>query len=288
MAAKSPLIVIVGETASGKSALAIELAQQFNGEIICADSRTVYRGMDIATAKPSKADRKKVAHHLLDIAQPDRPVTVAEFKKRTLQAIDDIVSRGKLPIMVGGSGLYIDAVLFDFEFRGEADDKLRAELTKLSVEELQHRLNMAGIPLPENVRNPRYLIRALETNGQIGTRKSLRPNTLIIGLQVDREVLRQRISERVDVMVETGFVDELERLVERYGWGIQALQAPGYKAFRGYMAGELSLEQAKQQFIKNDMALAKRQRTWFKRNSSIHWVKKQIESVDLVTTFLNK
>lgn len=284
----SPLLVIVGETASGKSALAIELAKKFNGEIIAADSRTVYRGMDIGTAKPSKAEQANIPHHLLDIVSPAEKFSAADFKRLANKAIEDISNRGKLPILAGGTGLYIDAVIFDFQFRPAGSPALREELSKFSVEKLQERLKEQGIPLPENKQNPRHLIRTLETKGELTKRKPLRKDTLVIGLKIDREMLKQRIRQRVDAMVAAGFVDEVRRLGEAYGWDSEALQTPGYKAFRGYITGELSLDQAKEQFITYDLQLAKHQRTWFKRNESIHWVEKQSEVVDLITTFLNK
>jgi tRNA dimethylallyltransferase len=283
-----PLVVIVGQTASGKSALALELAERFNGEIICADSRTVYRGMDIGTAKPSRQEQAKIPHHLLDIVDPDQTFTVADFKRLANAAIEDILSRGQLPILVGGTGLYIDSVLFDFVFRSLPSAELREELTALSVPELQNRLRAADIPLPNNPENPRHLVRALETDGKIGSRKPLRENTCIIGLALDRETLRERIVVRVETMLRAGFVDELRKLVAQYGWDIPALQAPGYKAFRGYLEGTVDLDEAKALFVQNDLRLAKQQRTWFKRNNSIQWTNNRGEIVDIITTFLNK
>lgn len=128
-----PLVVVVGETASGKSALAIELAQKFEGEIICADSRTIYKGMDIGTAKPSQSDRGKARHHLLDIVKPDQKYNVAMFKQDALNAIDDISKRGKIPIMVGGTGLYVDSVIFDYNFDNKTMGKLRANTLVVGI-----------------------------------------------------------------------------------------------------------------------------------------------------------
>ncbi|HTE58558.1 MAG TPA: tRNA (adenosine(37)-N6)-dimethylallyltransferase MiaA [Verrucomicrobiae bacterium] len=283
-----PLVVVVGETASGKTALALELARRFNGEVICADSRTVYKSMDIGTAKPSPQEQSDIKHHLLDIVSPDQSFNAAQFKQRALDAINDIADRGKVSIMVGGTGLYIDAVIFDFQFRQPADPVIRQELSQLSVEELQDRLRQAGIDLPNNPQNPRHLIRALETGGASDSKSPLRANTLVIGLQVDPAVLTKRIQDRVEAMVRAGFVDELEYISSTYGWGAPGLQAPGYKAFRGYVDGTISLEQAKALFVQNDLHLAKRQRTWFRRNNSIHWVSDTKEAVDFVTTFLSK
>lgn len=287
----TPLLVIVGETASGKSALALQLAQQFGGEIMCADSRTVYRGMDIGTAKPSTEEQAMVPHYGLDLVYPDEHFSAADFKQYVEKTMADIASRGRLPILVGGTGLYVDAVIYDYQFRSPADPQLRLELAELSIDALQQRLLGQGVPLPENDRNPRHLIRAIETAGETAIRSELRPQTLLLGLQVDREVLEQRITERVDTMVTGGFVDEVRTLGHQYGWDAEALQAPGYKAFRAYIEGAISLDAAKQQFVQNDMNLAKRQRTWFKRNKSIQWLTtedKLAEAVDIATTFLNK
>lgn len=285
---QAPLVALVGETASGKTALSIELAKQFNGEIISADSRAVYRGMDIGTAKPTPEEMDGVPHHLIDVVDPDQPFSVSDFKRLALEAIADIQSRGKLPILVGGTGLYIDAVVYDFAFRGEPDQALRQELQLLPVEKLQEILVSKGLPLPENSRNPRHLIRAIETEGAVADRGKLRPDTLIMGLKIDREVLNAKLVKRVDAMVERGFVQEVQKVADQYGWDVPALLAPGYKAFRKYLAGEITIEEAKTLFVRNDSQLAKRQRTWFKRDSNIHWICKKEEAVDLLTTFLNK
>jgi tRNA dimethylallyltransferase len=284
----SPLLVIVGETASGKSALAMSLAEKFNGEIICADSRTIYRGLDIGTAKPSASDQSRVRHHLLDVVNPDQAYSVVRFKQQALAAIDDIAGRGKLPLLVGGSGLYVDSVIFDFDFNRKIDIRLRTELQDLSVPDLQARLLDAGIPLPENKQNPRYLIRALEAGGVAGTKHELRPHTLILGLTAPPSVLKLRIVDRVDAMLAAGFVEEVRALTMRYGEDAPALLAPGYKAFKSYLQNKISLHEAKQEFIRNDWRLAKRQRTWFKRNKAIIYLGNQAEAVELVTTWLNK
>ncbi len=284
----SPLIVIVGETASGKSALAIELAKQFDGEIICADSRTVYKGMDIGTAKPTSEEQAVVPHHLLDIITPDKSFSAADFQRTANQMITDIVARGKLPIMVGGTGLYIDSVLFDFEFRRPAESAERERLEAMSVHELQAEIARAGLQLPENLQNKRHLMRTIETGGVVGSRHDLRPNTLVLGLRVEREELEKRIAARTDAMVQAGFVEEVRGLGEQYGFDAPGLQAPGYKAFRKYLAGESDMSSARDEFIKNDLHLAKRQRTWFKRNKSIQWLGDRSLAVDIVTTFLNK
>lgn len=286
----TPLAVLVGETASGKTALAIKLAKQFNGEIICADSRTIYRGMDIGTAKPTMHERDGVPHHLLDVVDPDQPFTVADFKRLALAAIDDISSRGRVPFLVGGTGLYIDAVIYDFDFSNPPDPIERARLQKMSVPELQQEIEQKGYSLPNNSQNPRHLMRVIETEGGVAQveNQELRPNTLLIGLIIDRDELKTKLRKRVQKMMADGLVQETKTLLQKYGADVQPLQSTGYKAIRRYLSGELSLDQAEADFVRNDNQLAKRQRTWFKRNKSIHWLSKQEEIADLITTFLNK
>jgi tRNA dimethylallyltransferase len=283
-----PLVVILGETASGKSALALELAKTFKGEIIAADSRTVYRGLDIGTAKPMPAEQQLVPHHLLDVLTPDQVFTAADFKRFANKAIKQIAGNGRVPFLVGGSGLYIDAVLYDFSFRGGADPALRAALERLSVEELQTLVLEKKLPMPANTHNPRHLVRVLEAGRAMGERKPLRPNTLILGLEIGKEELRARIAKRLDKMFDSGLIDEARTVATRYGWDAPALQASGYQTLRRYIQGEISLDEAKRQFVQSHLQLAKRQRTWFKRNKSIHWISQKEEAVELLTTFLNK
>lgn len=267
----APLVVIVGETGTGKSALAIEVAQEFGGEIIAADSRTVYRGMDIGTAKPTVEERRGIPHYGLDVVAPDESFTAYAFQQLAYRAIDDIAGRGKLSILVGGTGLYVDSVLYDFQFRSAADRSEREVLQALSVSELQRRINDAGLAMPENSQNSRHLIRVLEAGAPPQQAKKLRDNTLVLGLTAPRAVLQRCIIKRVDAMLAAGLIDETKKLYEQYG-AIEALQTPGYRAFIAYLRGEIDLETAKQQFIQADLQLAKRQRTWFKRNPDIHWL----------------
>lgn len=260
MVAKQTLVVIVGETASGKTAVAIELAERLDGEIICADSRTIYKGMDLGTAKPSSDERKRVVHHMLDVAEVDERFTVVDFKRMADALINDISARGKLPILVGGSGLYVDAVIYDYRFADMEEGARRDPI------------------------NPRHLIKDDSRPKQ----QILRYDTVLIGLSLDREALKQKITDRVNTMVESGLVREVEELGKRYGWEAPALQAPGYKAFREYIQDALTIDEAKQKFIKSDIDLAKRQRTWFKRNKSIHWVDDPRKAVEIATTLLSK
>lgn len=282
------LLVIVGETGSGKSALAMQLAEQFNGEIICADSWTVYKGFNIGTAKPTANDRRRIKHHLLDIADPEQGFSAPEFKERAIQAIDESSARSKLPIMSGGTGLYVDSVIFDYGFLPAGEAGMRTTLSGLPLEALIEQLQELGLDTAGiDLRNKRRVIRLIETNGQRPERHDLRKNTLIIGLKVPRDELAQRIGTRVDTMLAAGLETEVRQLVVRYGWEVEPMKGIGYQEFREYFAGTQPLEETRARIIKSTLDLAKRQRTWFKRNKDIQWVEEQIEAVGLVTTFLN-
>ncbi|HUC89225.1 MAG TPA: tRNA (adenosine(37)-N6)-dimethylallyltransferase MiaA [Patescibacteria group bacterium] len=283
-----PLVAIVGQTASGKSALALELARRFSGEIIAADSRTIYKGMDIGTAKPSIADRRLVPHHLIDILEPDQSFSAAQFQKLAYECISDISSRGNLPLLVGGTGLYVDAVIYHYSFRGSANMALRQRLNDLSVSELQDILFKQGLPLPNNPQNPRYLARSIETAGAPEARDHINSNTLVIGMDIEREALRQRVEQRVDTMLNSGLEQEVQRLTEQYGWNCLALQSIGYQEFRSYFENGVSLKEVRNEIIRNTMRYAKRQKTWFKRNKSISWISNTEDAAVLITTLLNK
>lgn len=285
----APLLVIVGETASGKTGLAIELAERLNGEIICADSWTVRRGLDIGSAKPTPEERARVPHHLLDVVGPDEDFTAAVFKRLANQTISDIAGRGKLPIMVGGTGLYIDGVIYDFDFLPAGDRQAREELNRLSIAQLLERIRHLKIDLKGiDIRNKRRLIRLIETRGQRAGRQPLRDNTLIIGLKTDRAVLEQRIISRLDQMLADGLEAEVRSLEERYGWEAEGLKGIGYAQWKGYFEGRQSLPETRSKIIKATFEYAKRQRTWFKRNKSIRWFQTPVntdEIVEVITTF---
>jgi tRNA dimethylallyltransferase len=287
MATTSPLITIVGPTASGKSSIAMLLAERFNGEIIAADSLTVYKDMDIGTAKPTKTDQALVRHHLLDIVNPCQNYNVAQFKADALKAITEINNRNKLPILVGGSGLYIDSVLFDYNF-GSVDKAKRAELELLDIQQLQQRAQELGINQQDiDFKNRRHLQRAVEAGGVIKQQHKLRANTLVIGIKRDKDELKTRINQRIGQMVSDGFIDEVAALKQKYGRTLAELPGIGYRIFLQYLNGELSLDQATAQFARGDLLLAKRQLTWLRRNKSIQWINNPSEAVALTTTFLN-
>jgi tRNA dimethylallyltransferase len=269
----APLIVIAGPTASGKSSLAVELAQQFNGEIICADSRTIYRGMDIGTAKPSNADRALVPHWGLDLIDPGEYFSVADFKAFALQKIAEIRARGHVPFLVGGTGLYIDSVVFDYVFGPAVDESLREQLNSMTIQELYDYCNKNNVVLPENEKNKRYVIRAIESTGSpLDRRLTPIEDTIIVGIATDRDVLRERITERAEQLFEDGVVGEAKKLGDKYGWNSEAMTSNIYPLVHKYVQNELTYDELKERFIIADWQLAKRQLTWLRRNSFVQWV----------------
>ncbi len=285
------LICVVGQTATGKSSLALRIAQQWGGEIICADSWTVRREVSIGTAKPSVEERKLIPYHLLDVIGAEEDFNAAFFKDLANKAIAEIAARGKVPIMVGGTGLYIDSVIYDYSFATVADRDKRELLDALSLPQLLQKIDELAIDLGEvDVRNKRRLVRLIETNGAQPTKQKLRKQTLLLGIHSDGSELKQRITQRLDAMLAAGLEDEVQQLSERYGWDCEALKGIGYAQWKEYFLGTESREQVRQKIIQATSNLAKRQHTWFQRNKSIHWLDTLVEwpkIVDLVTTFLS-
>ena len=267
-----PLIVIAGPTASGKTALAVRLAERFNGEIICADSRTIYTGMDIGTAKPTCDERANVPHWGLDLVEPGGRFTVADFKAYAEQKIAEIRERGNVPFLVGGTGLYIDAIVFDFAFAGEANEVLREQLEQMNVQELQKYCENNNIKLPENDHNKRYLIRAIERkNVTVKRRETLIDNTIVVGITTNRETLRTRIALRSEQLFANNVVEEATILGKKYSWDSEAMTGNVYPLVRKYIAGELDETGLRREFEISDWRLAKRQMTWLRRNPYIMW-----------------
>ena len=265
------LIAIVGETASGKTSAAIEIAKRVNGEIICADSRTVYKQLDIATAKPTKTEREAAEHHLVDVVYPNEKFSAAQFKRLAEKCIQDIQIRGKVPIVVGGTGLYIDALLYNFQFADKPDEQLRQNLEQMNDDELTTLLKTKNIDTSSlNTKNRRHVIRAIERNGVKPNDKKLRTNTIILGISLERSELRARVTRRTELMFDSGLLEEAKSLIKQYG-SVESLKTPGYQAAERYLANEITLDEAKSQFIQADMQLAKRQRTWFRRSAVIEW-----------------
>lgn len=269
------LIVILGPTASGKSAVGLELARQIGGEIICADSRTVYRHMDIGTAKPSAEEQAEIRHWCLDLVDPDQSFSVADFKVAAEQAIANIRSRDKYPIMVGGSGLYIDSVIFDFQLQPKADPVLRQELEQLTTERLQNYCKKHNYGLPKNSLNRRHLIRRIETKGFDVKNTKLIDNLLIIGIDVEKTILRQRIAQRIAQMLEQELIEETDYLYKKYNSSLESMTANIYQLVKRYLDGEIDKSQLLELATIRDAQLAKKQRTWFRRNSHVQWLERQ-------------
>ena len=268
-----PLIVIVGPTASGKSGVAIELAQQYGGEIICADSRTIYKGMDIGTAKPSKEDQTKVPHWALDIVSPDEVFSAADFKAYAVQKIEEIRARGHVPFLVGGTGLYVDSIIFDYQFGPAVDPLKRAEFEQMSIDELRTYCIQNNITLPENEKNKRYLIRAIERKNAPGERLSTPiNNSIIVGITTDKDVLRARIHDRSEQLFAAGVVEEAKSLAGVYGWETQSMTGNIYRLAHAYLNNEIDQAEFKYRNEVADWQLAKRQMTWMKRNQFIQWL----------------
>ena len=284
-----PVAAVVGPTASGKTALAVELALRLNGEVISADSMQIYRQMDIATAKPDEDEMRGVTHHLIDFLDPAEPFSVARFVELARPLIDEITARGKLPIVAGGTGLYIDALFGNLRFEDEeADPALREGLKRTYETEgfdgLLERLRTLDPESAERLapgRNPRRVIRALEmclstgmTQTELNARRLEQPSpyrTVKLGLRcADRAFLYERIDRRVDWMLEKGLVDEA-RAFYRQNAGATAAAAIGYKELKPYLDGESDLDTCTESLKRATRRYAKRQLTWFSRDPQIHW-----------------
>ena len=277
------LLAIVGPTASGKTGLSIAIAKKIRGEIIAADSRTVYKRLDIGTAKPTDQEQQGIPHFGLDLVGPGQTFSVGDFKTYADTKIHDIQNRGNIPLLVGGTGLYIDAVLYDYSLAPPNSD-LRKNLEGLGVIELQKMIVDRGLSMPENAQNRRHLVRTLEKDSAKIERKSLRPGTLIIGINPDREQLRDRITERAHAMLAAGVLDEVAWGLEHYGLESEAMTGGVYRIYRDVIWGKLTTEQAVKLFVTSDMQLAKRQITWFKRNPDITW----FDSADAARRWFDK
>ena len=281
-----PLIVIAGPTASGKTGLAIDLAKELDGEIVCADSRTVFKGMDIGTAKPTKKEQAIVPHWGLDLVEPNERFTAADFKKYALATIADIRAQGKTPLLVGGTGLYVDGIIFDFEYDAAYDAKKKKKLDGMSVDKLIMYCKNNSILLPKNERNKRHLVRAIEQKS-INTKRRDAPieNCIIVGIATNKRELNKRIEARGEQLFENGVVAEATMLGKKYGWESEAMTGNIYPIVQSYLKNELTLVEAIDLFTTSDQQLAKRQMTWFRRNPYIEWVS-LTEAKDYIYTVL--
>lgn len=294
------VIAIVGPTAVGKASLSIELAKQFNGEIISGDSMQVYRGLDIGTAKVTAEEMEGIPHHLIDVRDVDKSYSAADFQKAARKAIQEISDRGKLPIIVGGTGLYIQSLLWDYKLGNEGeleDDSLRAKYEAFAEENgnlaLWEKLQLTDPLAAEKIHcnNRKKMIRALEVFELTG-HSILEPkeqpkelyDSFLIGLNTDRSILYQRINQRVDLMVEQGLLAEAKNLAKNPT--VQAGQGIGYKEFFPYLSGGSSLEAALEEVKLHSRRYAKRQLTWFRNRMSVRWYDliQQPEKIDEIKT----
>lgn len=282
------LLVIIGPTAVGKTKLSIEMAKQFNGEIISGDSMQIYRGMDIGTAKVTKDEMEGVPHHLIDIKEPFEGFSVAEFQLLVRKKIREIAEKGKLPIIVGGTGLYIQSVIYDYQFSDvPGDEAFRSQLEKRSREIGNDALYKELLAVdPESAsqihpNNVRRVIRALEifhltrktmSEYQRDQQPDLLYNTALVGLMMERDRLYERINSRVHMMVEEGLVEEVKSLYQQDDLrGCQSIQAIGYKEIYEYLDGKISLQEAIEKLKQNSRRYAKRQLTWFRNKMDVEW-----------------
>lgn len=269
--AEPPLVVICGPTASGKTDLAINVATRLRGEIICADSRTVYRGLDIGTAKPTAEQQSVIRHWGVDLVDPDERFTVADFQSYTYKVIADIKSRGKTPIMVGGTGLYIDAILFGFQFRDD-NLELREYLNTKTIDELIIYSKENNIIIPNDYRNKRYLVRIIEQGGANNIRQP-QPidNCIIVSISTGKNEIKNRISLRSNNIVNHNVVDEYEHVKRDFGDDVIGLTGNAYIAARLVANGVIKEEAMAAEISRLDYQLVRRQMTWLRRNPFILW-----------------
>lgn len=271
---KRKIIVVLGPTAVGKSALGIELAQRFQGEIISGDSQQVYQELNIGTAKVNQEEQEQAVHHLIDVCSVQDGYSAFDFVQEARKKIEDITERGYLPIIVGGTGLYLQSLLEGYHLGGNVDQEAllayRSQLETWSQEKLYQAVEENGIAIPQI--NRRRAIRALELHqfGQDLTNRDQDYDVLIIGLTDEREQLYDRINKRVDLMMEAGLLAEVEWLYQTYPQS-QASMGIGYKEFYPYFAGEISLEEAVDKVKQNSRRFAKRQLTWFRNRMKIEF-----------------
>lgn len=296
MMVKKTVIAIVGPTAVGKTALSIEIATSFSGEIISGDSMQVYKHLDIGTSKIKTSEMKGIPHHMIDIKNPDEPFTVAEFKKCVESHIETITLTNQLPILVGGSGLYVQSILYDYQFAGK---KRNLTYTKQLEQFLKENGNIALYQKLKNIdplqaskihpNNYRRVIRALEIYKETGQKPSEISqnkdmnspyNVIFIGLEMDRENLYNQINQRVDEMLDEGLLVEVKQLLQQGLENKQAMKAIGYKEFIPYFKGDISKEEAIRILKRNSRRYAKRQYTWFKNKMDITWFKQSANSLE--------
>jgi tRNA dimethylallyltransferase len=285
--AKQNVLVIIGPTAVGKTKLSIEMAKRYNGEIISGDSMQIYRGMDVGTAKITKEEMEDIPHHLIDIKEPFESFSVAEFQELVRAKIAEIAKKGKLPIIVGGTGLYIQSVIYDYQFSDVSGDEayrlqLEERVKEVGNEALHEELKEIdpGSAAQIHPNNVRRVIRALEIYHLTGKtmqeyqshqQPDLLYNTAIVGLTMDRDQLYERINLRVDIMMDEGLLPEVKALYQQGLRECQSIQAIGYKEIYEYLDGKVTLNEAVENLKQNSRRYAKRQLTWFRNKMKVEW-----------------
>ena len=285
--AKQNVLVIIGPTAVGKTKLSIEMAKRYNGEIISGDSMQIYRGMDVGTAKITKEEMEDIPHHLIDIKEPFESFSVAEFQELVRAKIAEIAKKGKLPIIVGGTGLYIQSVIYDYQFSDVSGDEayrlqLEERVKEIGNEALHEELKGIdpGSAAQIHPNNVRRVIRALEIYHLTGKtmqeyqshqQPDLLYNTAIVGLTMDRDQLYERINLRVNMMMDEGLLPEVKALYQQGLRECQSIQAIGYKEIYEYLDGKVTLNEAVENLKQNSRRYAKRQLTWFRNKMKVEW-----------------
>lgn len=282
MRQKNRVVAIVGATASGKTAYSVEYAKCNNGEIVSADSRYVYKGLNIGTAKPTIEECQGIPHYMIDVVEPVEDYSLGLYVDGAKDAIDDILSRGKLPIVVGGTGLYFNALFQSYQLpRIEADKELREELSHYEYDKLMQmliKLDSTAVDVPIERNDKRKLIRAIEIVKYTGlslkearSKGECEYDVEWIGLNFERSELYDRINNRVDLMVENGLIEETKDLLEKYGRVPTIVDTIGYREIINYLDGECSLNDSLEKLKQNTRNYAKRQLTWFRKNENIKW-----------------
>ncbi|MBM7572109.1 tRNA (adenosine(37)-N6)-dimethylallyltransferase MiaA [Aquibacillus albus] len=293
---KQKVVAIVGPTAVGKTSLSVEIAKRFNGEIISGDSMQIYKGMDIGTAKVTEEEKEGIPHYMIDIKEPYESFSVAEFQSLIQQYIQVIAGKDRLPIIAGGTGLYIQAALYDYNFAEKERDetyqkKIEQEIEEYGMENVFKRLKSVDPEQADKIHpnNRRRVIRALEVYDRTGMTMSEYHEQqmgdsgyepIIIGLEMDRKELYKRINQRVDLMIDSGLIDEVRSLYNRGIKDAQAMKAIGYKELIPYIEGTMSLEACVEVLKRNSRRYAKRQYTWFKNKMDVHWFPISVEQKD--------
>ena len=266
---KKPVIAIVGETGSGKTNLAIQLAKKYNGELISADSRAIYKYLDIGTAKPTEEELDGVKIWGIDLIKPDEKYSVYDYQKYAKNKIAEIHSRDKIAILVGGSGLYVDSVILNYQFSGVKDVSISLNLDKMSIGELTNYCIKNNIILPENNKNKRFLINSILRTNQPSKQHNPSDNFLVLGIHIPIDKLAIRLIRRAKDMIKFGIKKEAIQVFEKYGHNNESMKGNIYSLLTNQSIEDKILIQ---KCLESDLKLAKKQRTWFKRNNFIKWI----------------